>query len=159
VRNLNFITVFANKLVTASRYRKTEQITVNHNRLQKRKWDTLCILTATIESAKVKARFPYGRKNRVTIFFNGQFIIVYTCQPHINHKYSLVLTPRIFSSKMLYFGWWERSWLNLYDRYDHMETRLSQSKSRTLKLIFNSKIVVKSSIKRIYTRPLKSSLW
>jgi hypothetical protein len=24
-----------------------------------------------------------GRKNRVTIFLNGQFIIVYTCKPHI----------------------------------------------------------------------------
>ena len=35
----------------------------------------------------------------------GQFTIVYTCKPHINHKYSLVLiTPRIFSSKMVYFG-------------------------------------------------------
>jgi hypothetical protein len=44
-----------------------------------------------------------GRKNRVTIFLNGQFLIVYTCKPHINHKYSLVIiTPRIFSSKMLY---------------------------------------------------------
>ena len=32
-----------------------------------------------------KAWFPYGRngrKNRVTIFLNGQFIIVYTCKPH-----------------------------------------------------------------------------
>jgi hypothetical protein len=49
--------------------------------------------------------FPYGHKNRVTIFLIGQFIIVYTCKPHINHKYSLVtITPRIFSSKMLYFG-------------------------------------------------------
>jgi hypothetical protein len=38
-----------------------------------------------------KAWFPHGRKNRVTIFLNGQFIIVYTCKPHINHKYSLVL--------------------------------------------------------------------
>ena len=39
------------------------------------------------------------------IFLNGQFIIVYVCKPHINHKYSLVIiTPRIFSSKMLYFG-------------------------------------------------------
>jgi hypothetical protein len=41
------------------------------------------------------------------------------CKPHTNHKYSLVIiTPRIFSSKMLYFGWWERSWLDLYDRYN-----------------------------------------
>jgi hypothetical protein len=61
-----------------------------------------------------------SRKNRATIFLNGQFIIVYTCKPHINHKYSLVLiTPLSF--KMLYFGWREWSWLNLYD---HMETRL-----------------------------------
>jgi hypothetical protein len=30
------------------------------------------------------------RKNKVMIFLNGQFIIVYTCEPHINHKYSLV---------------------------------------------------------------------
>ena len=31
--------------------------------------------------------------------------MVYTCKPHINHKYSLVIiTPRIFSSKMLYSG-------------------------------------------------------
>jgi hypothetical protein len=52
-----------------------------------------------------EAWFSYGRKNTVTIFLNGQFIIVYTCKPHINHKYSLVIiNPRIFSSKMLYFG-------------------------------------------------------
>jgi hypothetical protein len=52
------------------------------------------------------------------------FIIVYTCKPYINHEYSLASynTPRIFSSKMLYFGWWERSWLNFYHRYDHKET-------------------------------------
>jgi hypothetical protein len=54
------------------------------------------------------AWFPYGRngrKNRVTILLNDQFKIVYTCKPHINHKYSLVIiTPRIFSSKMLHFG-------------------------------------------------------
>ena len=31
--------------------------------------------------------------------------VVYTCKPHINHKYSLVIiTPRIFGSEMLYFG-------------------------------------------------------
>ena len=31
--------------------------------------------------------------------------MVYTCKPHINHKYSLVIiTPRVFSSTMLYFG-------------------------------------------------------
>ena len=57
----------------------------------------------------VKASFQYGRndrKNRVTIFLNGQFnITVYTCKPHINHTYILVIiTPRIFSSQMLYFG-------------------------------------------------------
>jgi hypothetical protein len=53
----------------------------------------------------IKVWFPYGRKNKVTIFLNGQFIIVYTCKPHINYKYSLVIiTPRIFSSKMLYSG-------------------------------------------------------
>ena len=55
-----------------------------------------------------KAWFPYmvvTVVKRVTISLNGQFIIVYTCKPHINHKYSLVLiTPRIFSSQMLYFG-------------------------------------------------------
>ena len=62
-------------------------------------------------------------KNRVTIFLSGQFIIVYTCKPHINRSL-VIITPRIFSSKMLYLGWWERSWLNLYDRYDHKETRL-----------------------------------
>jgi hypothetical protein len=61
-------------------------------------------------STYTKPWFPYGRKNRVTIFLNGQFITVYTCEPHIYHEYSLVIiTPRIFSSKMLYFGWWERS--------------------------------------------------
>ena len=53
---------------------------------------------------EAKVWFPYGRngrKIRVTIFLNDQFIIVYTCKPHINHKYSLVLiTPRIFSSKI-----------------------------------------------------------
>ena len=47
------------------------------------------------------AWFPYGynaRKNRVTIFLNSQFIIVYTFKPHINRTYSLVtITPRIFS--------------------------------------------------------------
>jgi hypothetical protein len=65
----------------------------------------------------------YGRKNRVTIFLNGQFIIVYTIQVI---KYSpVIITSRIFSFKMLYFGWWERSWLNLYNRYDHMESRLN----------------------------------
>jgi hypothetical protein len=88
------------------------------------------------EHRNLKAWFPYGRnghKKRVTIFLNGQFIIVYTCKPHINHKYSLVIiTPRIFNSKMLYFSWWERSWLNLYDRYDHMETRLKLSYSNCL---------------------------
>jgi hypothetical protein len=37
---------------------------------------------------------PNGRKNRVTIFLHGQFIIVYTCKPHMNHMYSLVIiTP------------------------------------------------------------------
>ena len=35
------------------------------------------------------------------IFLNGQFIIVYTCKPHI-HKYSLVIiTRRIFSSRKI----------------------------------------------------------
>jgi hypothetical protein len=83
----------------------------------------LIILQVKVKPGSV----PYGRKNRVTIFLNGQFIIVYTCKPYINHKYSLVIiTPRIFSSTMLYFGWWERSWLNLYDRYDHMETRFKK---------------------------------
>ena len=54
-----------------------------------------------------------GCRNWVAIFLNGQFIIVYTCKLHMNHKYSLVIiTPRI-SSTMLYFGWWERSWFNL----------------------------------------------
>jgi hypothetical protein len=33
-------------------------------------------------------------KNRVTIFLNGQFIIVCTCKPHINRKYSLELKIR-----------------------------------------------------------------
>jgi hypothetical protein len=67
----------------------------------------------------LKTWFPYGRKNRVTIFLKGQFIIVYTCKPHIKY-YLVIITPRIFSSGMLYFGWWERSWLILYDRYnDH----------------------------------------
>ena len=37
-------------------------------------------------------------------FSTASSIIVYTCKPHIMHKYSLLLTPRIFSSKMLYFG-------------------------------------------------------
>ena len=52
-----------------------------------------------------KAWFPYGHnghKNRVTIFSKVS-IIVYTCKPHINHRYSLVIiTLHIFSSKMLY---------------------------------------------------------
>ena len=73
-------------------------------------WSQACV-TACI-------KFVIGRiKIRVTISLNGQFIIVYTCKPHINHKYSLVIiTPHIFSSKMLHFGWWERSWLNLLIR-------------------------------------------
>jgi hypothetical protein len=51
------------------------------------------------EACDYMERHRDGRKDRVTIFFNGQFIIVYTCKPHINHEYSLVLiTPRIFSS-------------------------------------------------------------
>jgi hypothetical protein len=72
----------------------------------------------------------YGRNGRkVTSHDLSQFIIVYTCKPHMNYKYSLVIiTPRTFSSKRLYFGWWERSWLNLYDRYDHTETRLYKLK-------------------------------
>jgi hypothetical protein len=36
-----------------------------------------------------KAWFPYCRKNRVTIFLNGQFIVVYTCKPHIYNNYYL----------------------------------------------------------------------
>jgi hypothetical protein len=40
-----------------------------------------------------------GRKNRVTIFLKGQFIIVYTCKPHMNDKYS-ILWLCTFSSKM-----------------------------------------------------------
>ena len=33
------------------------------------------------------------------------YIIIYIGKPHINHKYPLVIiTPRIFSSQMLYFG-------------------------------------------------------
>jgi hypothetical protein len=91
------------------------------------------------------AWFPYVRKNRVTIFLNGQFIIVYTCKPHINHKYSLVIiTPRIFCSKMLYFGWWERSWLNLYDRYELMglitilHSTIMHAENVTPSLILNS---------------------
>ena len=34
---------------------------------------------------------------------NGQFVIVYTCKSHINHKYSLVIIS-IASSKMLVFS-------------------------------------------------------
>jgi hypothetical protein len=34
---------------------------------------------------------------------NGQFVIVYTCKPHINHKYSVVIIS-IASSKMLVFS-------------------------------------------------------
>ena len=45
-----------------------------------------------------------GRKNRVRIFLNSQIIIVYTCKPHINHQYSLVIiTLPIAISKLLYF--------------------------------------------------------
>jgi hypothetical protein len=69
-------------------------------------WEGLFTSAQLIENKRTW--FPYfrnGRKNRVTIFLNGQFIIVYTCKPHINHKYSLVqITPRFFISKMLYFG-------------------------------------------------------
>jgi hypothetical protein len=51
-----------------------------------------------------KAWFPYGRKNRVPIFLNGPFIIIHSI-PVNNHEYSLVIiTPRSFSFKMLYFG-------------------------------------------------------
>jgi hypothetical protein len=71
------------------------------------------------------AWFPYshnGRKDRVTIFLNGQILIVFTCKAHINHTYSLfIITLPIISVKLLHFSCWKRSWLNLYD---HMETRL-----------------------------------
>jgi hypothetical protein len=33
--------------------------------------------------------------------------------PPPNSPVNPPMTPRIFSSKMLHFGWWERSWLNL----------------------------------------------
>jgi hypothetical protein len=67
-------------------------------------------------------------KSKSCQFLNGQFIIVYTCKPHMNHKYSLVIliTPRIFSSKMLYFDWWERSWHNLYDHITYGNQTLVQ---------------------------------
>jgi hypothetical protein len=70
-----------------------------------------------------KAWFPYdrnGRKNRVTNFSTASLFILVN---HIYKSFSSYNHPHIFSSEMLYFGWWERSWLNLYDRYDHMETR------------------------------------
>jgi hypothetical protein len=98
----------------------------------------------------------YGRKNRVTIFLNGQFRIVYTIQVI---KYSpVIITPRIFSFKMLYFGWWERSWLNLYNRYDHMETRLSiyLEKLRTERNLTSWKIQVK--LLRLKRRPFVGKL-
>ena len=50
-----------------------------------------------------QAWFPYGRIMVVKIESRSFFIIVCTCKPHTNHKYSLVIiTPRIFSSEMLY---------------------------------------------------------
>jgi hypothetical protein len=62
----------------------------------------------------------YGRKNRVTTFLNGQFIIVYTCKSDMNHKYSLVIiTPRIFSVLKCCISADVKdrdSWLNLYDQ-------------------------------------------
>ena len=71
------------------------------------------------------ARLLYGGnggKDRVTIFLNGQIIIVLvTCKPHTNDKYSLLITTLpISSSKLLYFGSRERLLLSLYDRYDHI---------------------------------------
>ena len=56
----------------------------------------------------------------------------FACKPHINHKYSLfVITVFIFISKLLYFGCWERSWLDLCYRSDHMETKFKLKSFKT----------------------------
>jgi hypothetical protein len=69
------------------------------------RYDVVMIYIYSRKVTKDSDHVGLTRKNRVTIFLNGQFIIFYTCKPHINYKYSLVIiTPRIFSSKMLYFG-------------------------------------------------------
>jgi hypothetical protein len=65
---------------------------------------------------------------RVTIFLNGQFIIVSTCKPHKNHKYSLVITtPRIFILNCC-ISTDEKDRDSIFTTvrpcYDHMETRL-----------------------------------
>ena len=50
----------------------------------------------------------------------------------MNRKYSLVIiTPRIFSSKM--------SWLNLYDRYDNMETMQASEPMRVCSAAYSLK--------------------
>ena len=108
-------------------------------------------------SVRLKAWFPYGRngrKNRDAIFLNGQFIIVCTWKPDKNHEYSpVIITPRIFSSKMLYFGRWERSWHNLYDRYGPMETvRLSSFYIRIFATVQKSISVVDKLGLQIYRR-------
>ena len=81
-----------------------------------------CIHAATARNFKPKGKrgfHNYGRicrKDRVTIFLNGQIIIVSTSKPHTNHTYSLlIITLSVIGVKMLYFSCWERSWLYLYD--------------------------------------------
>ena len=70
-----------------------------------------CIHAATARNFKPKGKrgfHNYGRicrKDRVTIFLNGQIIIVSTSKPHTNHTYSLfIITLSVIGVKMLYFS-------------------------------------------------------
>ena len=122
-RVLNFLSTFLSPsfVVEIIHFRKTSYMNNEAH---------CCISLLVLE-----AWFPYSRKDWVTIFLNanGQIMIVFTCKPHINHKYSLFLiTLPIISVKLLYFGCWERAWLNFYDHYDNMETHITWNKQRLL---------------------------
>ena len=59
-------------------------------------------------------------------FSTASFIIVYTCKPHINHKYSLIIiTPRILSSENVVFRLM-RKIVTQSLRPFHMEARLKK---------------------------------
>jgi hypothetical protein len=78
----------------------------------------LCELVQIFWSAPGKQILAFATASVSYIVYTGPVSLV-------------IITHIIFSSRrseMLYFGWWElRSWLNLYDRYDHMENRFNKS--------------------------------
>jgi hypothetical protein len=75
VRNFNFIAVFARQI--GNRYRKTQQIAVNHNRLytEKRNWDTFRILTV-IQS-------PLGNLTASCYLFKLAYSFIHTAASRI----------------------------------------------------------------------------